>query len=350
LDIQTEGLKHRLCENSALILSMLILAGTLLRPLLSDQSIIFTIIGICNFVLAFSFYWMLKKGVIEKSSGIVLIVISLICIMPLLLVSGGVNSQFIILLPLIPVWASFVCRNSTIIFLTLLLIVIVVVMYMFHHRISDLDQVSISNAKLVAKSFWIIISLMVSGYLGYYFRLQNSKFQKVLREYAFFDVLTKIPNRRYIQELTRKEIAQAKRTDNPLGIMLLDIDFFKKVNDCYGHDIGDVVLKKIAKQLKELIRESDHVGRFGGEEFLMIFPNTSCVELKMLGEKIVQKIGNSKIHELKGDHNITVSIGGYVSDKSNIVNEDRALKIADEALYYCKAHGRNQFYLDPENK
>jgi diguanylate cyclase (GGDEF)-like protein len=345
LDTQTEQLNQKLCQYSALNLAMLILAGTILRPFFSEQSIIFTIIGFINFILAFAFYWSVRSGWIVESAGVTLVAIALICMMPLVLISGGINSQFIILLPLVPIGTSFICRNRMVIWVTISLIAIVVAMYIFNHKIHDLDKASISNAKLMAKSFWIVIALIVSGFLGRYYRVQNSKFQKKLREYAFFDALTEIPNRRHIQELITKEITQAKRTDNPLGIMLLDIDFFKNVNDNFGHDTGDIVLKHVAKTLKELIRESDYVGRFGGEEFILIFPNTPAELLTKMGENIVKKIARLKIEQLKNEYQITVSIGGYVTDKSNNANEKSTIKAADEALYYCKEHGRNQFFL-----
>ncbi len=169
-------------------------------------------------------------------------------------------------------------------------------------------------------------------------------FQRILDQRSK-DGLTGLLNRRTIEERLKEELARTKRHKTDLSIILLDIDFFKKVNDTYGHPAGDEVLKEIGKYLSENIREEDSLGRYGGEEFLVILPQTSQQGAYDLAERIRKGIKNTTIRvqdNNKKDHNIRITLSvGVTTYKPNQPMDD-LIKKADSALYSAKESGRDQ--------
>ena len=162
----------------------------------------------------------------------------------------------------------------------------------------------------------------------------------LLERLVTVDPLTGLENRRSLVEFGEVQLRLAQRYHSFFSIMLLDLDHFKKINDTYGHLIGDEILKNIAKILKESIRNVDHLGRFGGEEFVIILPNTSLENAVIVAERIRGVIANFK-HNIE-DHiiQITVSIGiASYSRQDNDINQ--IIERADQALYKAKSSGRN---------
>lgn len=164
----------------------------------------------------------------------------------------------------------------------------------------------------------------------------------ILFEMATTDTLTKLYVRRYIEKLLEEEIKRALRYKNPLGIIMLDIDNFKLVNDNYGHQVGDKVIIDIAKRIKECIRETDFASRFGGEEFLIFMPQTDLEGAYVLSERIrhlIQKMEIEVFH--RNPLKVTVSIGVSCLPEHGISSEELILR-ADEALYFSKRNGKNK--------
>lgn len=158
------------------------------------------------------------------------------------------------------------------------------------------------------------------------------------------DALTALPNRLAANERIHTEFLSMRRRNHPYGLLMLDIDHFKRVNDTFGHAIGDSVLNTMADAIKNLIRADDFACRFGGEEFLILLPDSNIKAAHHVAEKIRLTI-ESLVHPIAG--NITVSIGVTVSDVSD-PNEYVAIKRADDALYVAKNAGRNQVKSIPE--
>jgi len=170
--------------------------------------------------------------------------------------------------------------------------------------------------------FWSMgFILMVSQ------RLRND-----LMEMATIDVLTRIPNRRATQLFLEKELSRVQRNDSEFSVLLIDIDNFKQVNDRRGHAVGDNVLVKTASIFQSMIRKQDWVGRWGGEEFLMILPGP-C-EAELLAERVRGEIANAKFSHGAASFGITVSIGVACAKQSDQI--DQILKNADQALYKAK--------------
>ena len=154
------------------------------------------------------------------------------------------------------------------------------------------------------------------------------------------DTLTRLPNRRAIDDFIRKQEAQYKRYGDDYSVVLFDIDHFKSVNDTYGHDAGDVILSSFGKMLRRYSREVDFVGRWGGEEFLVVLPKTDLKGATRFAEKLKEVVAKSKFM-YKGTR-IPITVSGGVADRRSNESMEAMLKRADENLYRAKANGRNR--------
>jgi diguanylate cyclase (GGDEF)-like protein len=159
-----------------------------------------------------------------------------------------------------------------------------------------------------------------------------------LQQMALTDVLTELPNRRHANDYLEQQWAMAERSDRPLSCMLIDVDFFKKVNDTYGHKVGDDVLKHVAKILRTSARKQDMVCRFGGEEFLVICPDAQLDQAYQYAERLRLNVAAES-----GPHNLTVAVSiGVASKAPSILNAEMLLRLADKRLYMAKEMGRNR--------
>ena len=165
--------------------------------------------------------------------------------------------------------------------------------------------------------------------------------QKQLREQAIRDALTNIFNRRYMEETLERELARAEREVYPLCIVMMDIDHFKDVNDTYGHEAGDTVLKKLANMLTRQSRQGDFVCRYGGEEFVLVMPNISMDVATGRAKSLLMSISSLFVSFGKFNLNITVSMGMSFFPAHGETKED-LLRAADRALYEAKRAGRNR--------
>ena len=172
--------------------------------------------------------------------------------------------------------------------------------------------------------------------------LQNVRYFKQLQQRAIQDELTGLYNRRFLEGHFQKQLAMASRYEQPLAVLMLDIDLFKTINDRFGHDAGDRVLRSFSMNLSQTIRASDVVARWGGEEFVVILPSTIGHAAKALAEKIRRSIEALSFQEqVPGLDGITVSIGTAAFPDDG-TTEELLLKSADLALYRAKQRGRNR--------
>ena len=171
-----------------------------------------------------------------------------------------------------------------------------------------------------------------------------NSYSKIL-QYATIDALTNLNNRRQFELRLGQEIATTKRQNNPLCAMMIDIDFFKKVNDTYGHASGDAVLRGVASIIKSALRESDIPSRYGGEEFAVLLPYTHIEEAKIVGERLRKAVESSPIpindedSEVKSI-NVTISMG--LAEFNTQETGEELFERADKALYEAKESGRNR--------
>jgi diguanylate cyclase (GGDEF)-like protein len=167
-----------------------------------------------------------------------------------------------------------------------------------------------------------------------------------LAELADTDGLTGIANRRRFDQVYAIEHERADRYKRPLSLAMVDIDHFKKVNDTYGHAIGDVALKAVARALAETIRQSDYVARLGGEEFGIVAPEVGPAGGLALGERLRKRVEALTVADEQGKQfPVTISVGVVAWDGQLKTQQDALLKHADDALYQAKQSGRNRVHL-----
>ncbi len=210
------------------------------------------------------------------------------------------------------------------------------------------ETLSITFHQLTLSAFFIAAT-MVGGLLVVMpiikFQADATKKQEkradMLAVEAATDSLTSLYNRRYFHEVLGEFLKEFRRIDKPLGLLILDLDYFKQINDTHGHDVGDIVLKEVARVLMDLSREHDIVARIGGEEFAVIAPFASDAQIGPFAQRYCDAVRKLKITVDNVVINPTISIGVAVSSED--LEDDRALiKAADMRLYEAKNQGRNQ--------
>lgn len=172
--------------------------------------------------------------------------------------------------------------------------------------------------------------------------LRYKQQQNKLKEMASRDGLTGAYNHALLIELFQKELAKQKRSGGNIAFIMLDIDYFKKVNDTYGHMAGDVVLKELTQIITHNVRNSDIIGRYGGEEFGIVLTDIQLDTVYQLCERIRQSIESNVFAIGTESLNITVSMGVYFKTAGDNISMGEMIKKADEALYKAKHTGRNK--------
>lgn len=176
----------------------------------------------------------------------------------------------------------------------------------------------------------------------------QTQLQKTLEDLALMsriDGLTKIYNRRHWQESLEQEYAKARRHDKKLSLIMLDLDYFKLLNDNYGHQCGDLVLIEVSALISSLLRVEDTFGRYGGEEFAIVLPETGLQGAFDLGQRICETVSLTPVTYKGQDLKVTISVGvAELTAEEN--NYETLISKADSALYQAKGNGRNQVFSD----
>ena len=173
-------------------------------------------------------------------------------------------------------------------------------------------------------------------------REELSQLNNKLREISLTDGLTGVENRRSLEDRLQEQWQHSVRLHEPMAVVMCDIDKFKSVNDNYGHQAGDAVLKAIARLLKDEAREIDRVGRYGGEEFLLILPGTVPDAAVTFAERLREKVENHTFLYEGGTLRRTMSCGVAGSPHPKVQDQEALVRAADDALYVAKETGRNR--------
>jgi two-component system, cell cycle response regulator len=171
--------------------------------------------------------------------------------------------------------------------------------------------------------------------------LANARMMKRLEELATTDGLTGLFNKRMLEDTAVQKLRSANRFKKPLSVLVCDLDHFKRINDTYGHDVGDVVIRGFSDVLKRTKRDTDVVGRFGGEEFVLVCEETDGRGATLLAERIKSELESTSFHAESGPFNVTCSIGTATCPAAG-VEWEALFRSADEALYVSKRSGRNR--------
>ncbi|NQD35536.1 GGDEF domain-containing protein [Permianibacter sp. IMCC34836] len=186
----------------------------------------------------------------------------------------------------------------------------------------------------------ILISFLTLALVSFYFREASLQTVQSMAELAHTDQLTGLPNRRKLWERLEGEHLRSQHQDRPFVVIMADIDHFKAINDQHGHEAGDAVLCHVSELLKACLREQDTVGRWGGEEFLLILPQMSKQDGVRAAERMREAVAKSPL--LRDGKGLSVTLSFGVDDCPPGADLDRCLRQADTALYQAKAEGRNR--------
>ncbi|MEK7470078.1 MAG: sensor domain-containing diguanylate cyclase [Planctomycetota bacterium] len=159
---------------------------------------------------------------------------------------------------------------------------------------------------------------------------------------AMIDALTQVWNRGTIIEILKAEVARAARQSHALSVAMVDCDRFKEINDTQGHAAGDAVLRELAQRFRGAIRAYDAVGRYGGEEFLVVLPDCTSPPARALSERLREGVAGAAFEAGKGKLAVTVSVGVATMDRGAVATAEDLVAAADDALYRAKAAGRNR--------
>lgn len=250
------------------------------------------------------------------------------------LLTPGLSNKVFVWFYLIPVLAHFIHGRHPGLALSLGYLAVAWVLYYYRYYDTPglLEWVGLTNV--------VACSLVLTGGV-YAYEYSREQAEERLQQLASTDSLTGLPNRKHLRELLDHTLEECGRVGAGFSILEMDLDHFKLVNDCYGHDVGDQVLEQVAAVLKRRLRRADTSARWGGEEFMVLLPGTDREGATLVAETIREELAGSPIR-IKGDElSITTSIGiaEFPADGSTV----RELLIAaDNRLYEAKYHGRDQ--------
>lgn len=339
---------------------------TLKRKILSVNVV--ALIGMLSFLAYIFFYWLSMNAALECLAGMTVLFFVLLAGVPwlnrgghngaarwllvaalmgsqlsasLLVYGSFFNSYYYYILFAMAVPIVFPIRSW------LLILVVFIsnlgLFFLFRYSQFEPDPVLLeldsSTLELLSASY-IFLSYLTLFIAVWFVELMAAGNERKLDKLSLTDALTNIPNRRYFEIALQQEIAKAQRNNTPLVLAILDIDFFKKVNDQYGHDVGDEVIKHIANHLRQVLRAGNTVARVGGEEFAVLLPEMNLQFAVEVAERMRQTIELNDYQMEDESLHLTISIGMVGVD----VNEspENAYKLADDALYAAKRGGRNR--------
>ncbi len=167
---------------------------------------------------------------------------------------------------------------------------------------------------------------------------------RVVEDQSMSDDVTGLYNHRHLMEEIEKEIERSKRYKHSLSGIMVDVDDFKEINDLYGHLAGDKVLRDVAAMLNESIRKIDIIGRYGGDEFMIIIPEAGAEVAKTISERILKNIQQIRIKDAKEGAPLTVSVGLFSFQNPNELSKTLFIEKIDQAMYQAKSLGKNQYY------
>ena len=244
------------------------------------------------------------------------------------------NTVIICLLVLVVCFIVF--KSTSAVFSTTSTVLLGAAYYLCAYYVMSLFNLWI---EVVVPMFVLLVTFAISYLAKYLLKSRDFEHQYKL---ATTDGLTELYNHRYFQDTLKKQIDTSKRYEQEFSLIIIDIDFFKKFNDTYGHQVGDAVLRTVAQILKKNTRATDYVCRYGGEEMSIILPQTSKKEALVNAQRICDAVAKTPLKVNNNTEvNITISLGVSAFPQDGEAPQ-KLIECADKALYYAKEHGRNQ--------
>ena len=197
----------------------------------------------------------------------------------------------------------------------------------------------------ILRNFNITAFLAISIFVSNYYANMTYNIRNHLTYTSNFDLLSGLYNRRQFIYLAQKELSRIKRDKSSLSLILMDIDHFKKVNDTYGHPCGDCVITQISETIENSLRSEDVIARWGGEEFIILLPNTDSTQVAILAERLRLTIKNQKFVCSEADLKVTVTLG-LTTINQHALSLDDLVEKAVQSLYIGKENGRDQYVIN----
>lgn len=284
-------------------------------------------------------YWAIRQRKNKLGVGLIWSEVVLHAALGILLIGWGSGFHYYLLV-FIPALAVTLKRSKAIAAL-LVLWVLYTGLFVMSELIPPLQPL-VSRAALDGVNlFNLTVVFAMFSYLALFYIETVIEGQRALRKLASTDMLTGLKNRRHMTEVGEAEISRAERFAMPLSVLLIDADHFKLINDIFSHQKGDEVLCCLTKLLRAELRQHDVIGRWGGEEFLVLLPNTALENAQLLAERIRSTVKDFRWQELlKDELAVSISIGVTQLLPNETLN--RLINRADKALHSSKANGRNR--------
>jgi diguanylate cyclase (GGDEF)-like protein len=211
-------------------------------------------------------------------------------------------------------------------------------------RLLVVDQATFWTLAMVSHNFTINLLLRLAQRLraNNSVVLETSRLRDHFERAALFDALTGLRNRRWLDQMLPRFVARCAHGGQPLSLLVIDVDHFKRFNDSFGHKTGDLVLALVARTIIENVRPTDHVARFGGEEIVVVLPETGAKGARVVAERLREKVARMPIVPADGGNlpNVTISVG--VADLAPSQRPEQLFDAADAAMYRAKQNGRNR--------
>jgi len=202
-----------------------------------------------------------------------------------------------------------------------------------------------------AQAQYLTINLLAIVFIAFgLIVITQDNLRRDLERLASYDALTGVLTRRVILSLLDKAMAKVSRSGRPLALMMIDLDHFKRINDTFGHRVGDQVLAEMLSAIEGALRKDTYIGRYGGEEFLVVMPDTNIEQLKEVSERVRCVAAEMSVLTQKDTIHCTISIGAMIIDASNVGTVRDPVTQIDKALYKAKVLGRNRVVIDGQDK
>lgn len=336
--------RHIITLKAAFLVFILIFLATIIRPIIIEQSIIFTYFGIVNSLIMGSLYFYLKKAKPREWHAIIFVLAGMFILVPIVVISGGSNSQFAFLFSIMPLFVSLVSTAKNTWIMTVFIIFCLLVIHFTAELVPDFTYEEVSKSKSVARTIWLSFSVLLGCKFGIEFNRIVSTLGNKLSKQAEIDALTGILNRGSIMAFLQHAIEEAQQQNGSLSVLMIDLDHFKHINDKYGHLAGDNCLKLSAQCIKNCIRKhNDQVGRYGGEEFIVVIKDVEATKALEIAQLILTSLQNTPINIGQNEPiHLTATIGLCTLDGVQLTTIEHLISSADRALYEGKKHGRNR--------
>lgn len=337
-----ESTRYTLSRKAALFLFLIVLATTIVRPFIVELPVFLTYIGLINSSILGALFLLLKYTKPRLLYILVFLSFVFVLLSVILIMTGGINSQFIYLVPIFPIITCLIADSKIGVFCTVLVVCLIVCLRLFSTYIEARNLFDYNEDLLTARTVWLVLAVLIGLVLSIQFNKLSKKLSEKLSMQANIDALTGILNRRCILDLLCSILEETKPNQKYVSVLMLDVDHFKSLNDDYGHSFGDRCLQELATCIQKSIRQdSDLVGRYGGEEFLIVLNNVDIEKTGVIAEKIRHNASQIVCKTKDEEVSFTVTIGYYSTLLSKVTSASDIINLADAALYKGKNQSRN---------